>query len=381
MRNYIILNGQSSQDISGLLIQELPPITKPTMRTQIEEIDGRDGDIVTQLGFAAYDKQLTIGLYGEYDIDEIIAYFNSQGTVTFSNEEDKYYNYEIYEQIDFERLVRYKTATVTMHCQPFKYSTDEGAKTVTFSDSDNLFSGTYSIMRYSNGLPVATSTALTIDSSNSTSVTFTVSGSAYAMILSNTLELEPNTVYTISFNRTDSVIDDNNRNYLYDVDSGGNYSLNSAFSPFLNATGNISRIFRTSASGKIALGWAVVTNQVGRVVSVSNINVQLGSNVKSLQINNSGNYYSRPQLTLYGTGTVNLSLNGTQLFVINFGENANYLTIDTAAMEAYQDTLNTLMNRLVDGDYNNFKLNVGSNTITWSGDLSKIVINNYSRWL
>ena len=58
MRNYIELNGKSSAEINGLLIQELPPISKPKMRTQIDTIDGRTGDIVTQLGFAAYDKTI-----------------------------------------------------------------------------------------------------------------------------------------------------------------------------------------------------------------------------------------------------------------------------------------------------------------------------------
>jgi len=130
MRNYIILNGSSSLQINGLLIQSLAPISKPLIRTQVEEIDGRDGDIITPLGFSAYDKEITVGLYGDFDINEIIAFFNSEGVVTFSNEPDKYYNYQIIDQIDFERLVRYRTATVTMHCQPFKYSTTEETETL-----------------------------------------------------------------------------------------------------------------------------------------------------------------------------------------------------------------------------------------------------------
>lgn len=140
MRNYIILNGQNSNEISGLIIQKLPPITKPLIRTQVEEIDGRDGDIVTKLGFSAYTKEFTIGLYGNYDVNQIIAYFNSEGTVTFSNEPDKFYNYQILEEIDFEKLIRFKTATVKMHCQPFKYSTNEtpliteGSNLMTFDD-------------------------------------------------------------------------------------------------------------------------------------------------------------------------------------------------------------------------------------------------------
>ena len=117
--NYIILNGVKNTYIQGLMIQALPSISKPQIRTKIETIDGRDGDLVTKLGYAAYDKQLLIGLYGNYNIDEVIEYFNSEGTVTFSNEEDKYYKYQILESIDFERLIRFRQATVTLHGQPF----------------------------------------------------------------------------------------------------------------------------------------------------------------------------------------------------------------------------------------------------------------------
>ena len=127
MRNYIILNGQNSNEITGLLIQTLPPISQPKIRTNIEEIDGRDGDIITKLGYSAYNKEISIGLYGNYNVDDIIKYFtdNQSGKVTFSDEPDKYYYYEILDQVDFDKLIRYRTATVTLHCQPFKYSTTE----------------------------------------------------------------------------------------------------------------------------------------------------------------------------------------------------------------------------------------------------------------
>ena len=136
MRNYVILNGKDSRYIDGLLIQELPPISKPKIRTEVEEIDGRDGDIVTPLGYSAYDKELKIGLYGNYRIDDIISYFDSSGVVTFSNEVDKFYRYQIIEQIDFERLVRFRTATVKFHVQPFKYSRVEGKKIFAFERAD-----------------------------------------------------------------------------------------------------------------------------------------------------------------------------------------------------------------------------------------------------
>ena len=126
MRYYVVINGVNSLTKAGLAISALPPISKPMKRTLREEIDGRDGDIVTNLGYSAYDKTLMIGLYGEsYDINDIIAFFNQSGNIVFSDEPDKYYKFEILEQIDYEKLLKFKQATVTIHCQPFKYPVEE----------------------------------------------------------------------------------------------------------------------------------------------------------------------------------------------------------------------------------------------------------------
>lgn len=233
--NYIELNGVNSQTIAGLLIQELPQPSKPAMRTNIEQIDGRDGDIITPLGYSAYDKELSIGLYGNYDIDQVIKYFTSSGKVIFSNEEDKYYNYDIIEAIDFERLIRFKRAIVKFHVQPFKYSVEDNSKS-------------------------------------------------------------------------------------FDIDSS----------------------------------------------------------INQIKINNAGNIYSKPKLTITGTGNIGIYLNGNQIFAIALAD-IGQIVIDTNKMEAYLGS--TLLNRIVIGDYNNFKLNAGTNIITWSGSVSKIQIDNFSRWI
>ena len=125
MRNYVIINGVNSLTIQGLAINILPTITKAPMRTMREEIDGRDGDITTNLGYGAYNKSLEIGLFGNYNVDDVIAFFNTKGTIIFSDENDKVYNFEIVDQIDFAKLIKFRTATINIHCQPFKYPLNE----------------------------------------------------------------------------------------------------------------------------------------------------------------------------------------------------------------------------------------------------------------
>ncbi len=123
--NNIIFKGVSSTTLDGLLISELPPITKPAMRTRQTAIDGRDGAVIEELGSSSYNKSIVVGLYGQYDINKIIKYFSGEGELVFSNEPDKVYKASIVDKIDFERLVRYRKAKVTFLCQPFKYKKDE----------------------------------------------------------------------------------------------------------------------------------------------------------------------------------------------------------------------------------------------------------------
>ena len=232
--NYITLNGKRSLLIKGLLISELPPITKPLVRTKIEEVDGRDGDIVTKLGYAAYDKKMSIGLFGDFNIDDIIQYFDSEGEVIFSNEPDKFYRYKILNQIDFERLIRFRTATVVFHVQPFKFSAVDDVLT-------------------------------------------------------------------------------------YDDLSGS-----------------------TSISGK-----------------------------------NNGNVISRPEITVYGSGSVNFTINNNSLALAISTD--GYITLNGETLNAYKGS--TLKNRSVTGNMKNVFLPVGSWSISWTGTVTKIVVKNGSRWI
>ena len=123
--NSIIWKGVSSTTIQGLLISELPPITKPEMKIKETKIDGRDGSIIEELGYSSYVKTVKIGLHGNFDINQVIKYFTGEGDIVFSNELDKVYKAKICGKIDYTRLLRYRQASIPFLVQPFKYQLNE----------------------------------------------------------------------------------------------------------------------------------------------------------------------------------------------------------------------------------------------------------------
>lgn len=229
----IIWKGIDSETIPGLLITKIPPISKPKMKTAITKIDGRDGDVVEELGYEAYTKSIGIGLTRNYDIDQVIKYFTGMGALTISNEPNKYYIARIFDKIDYEKLLRFKTATIKFYVQPYKYLKNE------------------------------------------------------------------------------SLVDLN------------------------------------------------ITSQTSAVVE------------------NKGLEKSKPIITLEGSGTVVLSLNGRNQFTYTFPEGETEVTIDSTDEEAY--LYDEFKNRNMQGSFIN--LNPGNNTISWTGSLTRITIEPRSRWL
>lgn len=363
--NYIILNGQISTNIPGLLISELPPITKPLIRTQVEEIDGRDGDIVTKLGYSAYNKEFTIGLYGDYDIDEVIQYFNSEGTVTFSNEPDKYYNYQILDQIDFERLIRFRTATVVMHVQPFKYSV---------TDNEKIFNIKNNLLSFNNYTKIQNGITLTMVNGS-----INISGKGINGYTEVYLPINPSVLaagnYTLNATTSGSGANACPMRLIETVPTnietfGGNYlSLSN------NTTSTqTDSLIKTTTYNYL---WFYITPNVTLDFTL-NVSVPNDNPPNSIQIRNVGNIYSKPTITINGAGTIELSLNELVVFTLDMGSFES-MTIDVNAMEAYNNI--QLLNRYITGDYDNFRLNTGLNTISWTGDITRIEISNYSRWI
>lgn len=358
--NYVILNGVKSNTVKGLLIQSLPSISKPLIRTEREEIDGRDGDIVTKLGYSAYDKEMSIGLFGDYDINDVIAYFDSKGIVTFSNEPDKYYIYEIIDQIDFERLIRFKTATVTFHVQPFKY----GAVDRKFILDQLINIPDYSAIK--NGITlIAQDGEITVSGTGTTATEFYLPIDVINADAGN---------YTLTAKSSGTKASACSIRLIDDIPSdaksfGGTYlGLKNDDTATLSA--------ELTASKKYNYVWFYIT--AGTAMDFT-LDVELVQNdLDSISVINRGNIFSKPTITIYGSGTINLSLNGNQIFVIELGD-AGYITINSAQMNAYQGE--TFMNRYVVGDYDNLALRIGTNTISWTGNVSGIEVEDFTRWI
>lgn len=357
--NYCIINGLKSTTIQGLLIQSLPPISKPLLRTTIEEIDGRDGDVVTPLGYSAYDKTMEIGLFGNYDIDEVISYFDTSGDVIFSNEPDKFYSFRIIQQIDFERLIKFKTATVTFHVQPFKFSAVDDA----FSVSKNkMIIRPYEESK--NGLTVEVENGVV-----SVEGTATLTTDFYIPIVPMTLE---DRQYTLSIASNGSgqsgvrlrVIDTSPS----DADSFGGQYVTVGSTVMLTETLTEEKTFH----------YVYLSIATGSVVNFTMTVEMLDDMLASFKAFNRGNTKSKPTLTIHATGTVKLSINGVERFTLTMGQ-AESITLDGLEMNAY--TGSTLANRSVSGNYDNLVLNAGSNVISWTGNVNKVDIEKLSRWI
>ena len=123
--------GISSSDFENLVVVALPPITKPTLRVNEIEIDGRDGSLITDQGYETYEKTIEIVQMGDLDVEELKAWLDGEGELTLSNESDKYYHAKIIEQIDYTRLELYKPVKVEFLVQPYKYKLNETEVTST----------------------------------------------------------------------------------------------------------------------------------------------------------------------------------------------------------------------------------------------------------
>lgn len=95
---------------------------------------------------------------------------------------------------------------------------------------------------------------------------------------------------------------------------------------------------------------------------------------KNTILYNSGTYYSKPEITVYGNGDVNLFIGDEQITLKDIKE---YITVDTNKLRTYKDTIRQNHKKI--GNYPILKK--GENNITWDGYTAKIEIIPNWRYL
>ena len=91
-------------------------------------------------------------------------------------------------------------------------------------------------------------------------------------------------------------------------------------------------------------------------------------------INNPGSVYSEPIITVYGSGEITLMVGMT---IVELDGITDSITLDTPLMEAYNGAIS--MNGNMSGDFPS--LAPGANAVSWTGNVTKVVIQPNWRYL
>jgi predicted phage tail component-like protein len=125
--SHFIFKGIHSSD-RGIIVENLPAIVKPPKKYNVKEIDGSNHSIVEDLGYKAYERIIQIG-FKHVDMDMVYDWLDGSGQLILSNEPDKYYDAYILNQIDYEKAIRFRKASLTFLVQPYKHAFDEEGTT------------------------------------------------------------------------------------------------------------------------------------------------------------------------------------------------------------------------------------------------------------
>jgi len=121
MKNYVIFNGKSTEDIA--LIEELPVVSRAERDIDFIEIDGRHGFLTFDKNrYKPIDYSIELKVNGKANRDLIRNIFIGNGDLILSNEPDRYYKAVITGAVTVERQLKelYKI-NVSFKLQPFSY--------------------------------------------------------------------------------------------------------------------------------------------------------------------------------------------------------------------------------------------------------------------
>ena len=91
-------------------------------------------------------------------------------------------------------------------------------------------------------------------------------------------------------------------------------------------------------------------------------------------VTNPGSVYAEPVITVYGSGAITLMIG---MSIVELDGITGSVTLDTPLMEAYQGQIS--MNECVSGDFP--RLLPGQNAVSWTGNVTRVVIQPNWRYL
>lgn len=121
---YIIFNGISSEDL-GFVIEKLPDEPRPKRSYEQQNIPGRSGGIVTDLGgYEAYTAKIRLNAFGR-PLREVYAWLRGEGWLTTSDAPEYMRWAAFLDQIEDSRFRAsgkcYDSLTIPARMDPFKY--------------------------------------------------------------------------------------------------------------------------------------------------------------------------------------------------------------------------------------------------------------------
>jgi len=103
-------------------------------------------------------------------------------------------------------------------------------------------------------------------------------------------------------------------------------------------------------------------------------NIPLTLTTSPTKIINMTNTNAEPVIKIYGSGSINLSINGSIIYLTNVSE---YVIIDSDMVDCYKDTMPK--NNDMEGEFP--ILNVGDNIISWTGSVTEVLLTPNYRWI
>ncbi|MCI8704995.1 MAG: hypothetical protein HFE60_12160 [Anaerotignum sp.] len=97
--------------------------------------------------------------------------------------------------------------------------------------------------------------------------------------------------------------------------------------------------------------------------------------VKPQTVYNKGTVYAQPKITVYGSGSITLDINGT---VFPLSGVDGHITVDSGNMEVYRGS-ESQNSRFGGAEFP--RLEAGRNAVSWTGNVEKLVIEPEWRWI